>query len=380
MFYIFSAILMLIISSYVFVRVVLPFNISKKKKILLFFLLLFLSQGILLLRVAFKGADFSLLNVRIVSFTLSFYILFALILFIRDILITLFFILRKLTSLHIFSTLLFISSKKALLPFFLLTVLTVGFAGYSALKVPDVKELSLTIPNLPQELKGTTIVQLTDLHIGSAFDHVWLEKVVAKTNSLDADYIVITGDIVDAPVSKLADEVASLKDLKAKEGVYFAAGNHEYYADLVAWIDYFEKNDIEFLMNEARVHEKENAKLAIIGIADRTHGSYPKELLPDHEKALENVPEDAVKILLGHQPKYAKENAQYGYDVQLAGHTHGGHAFFVAPLIARANDGYLSGFYNVDQMQLYVSNGTGLWGYFPVRLFVPSEITLFTLN
>ncbi len=137
---------------------------------------------------------------------------------------------------------------------------------------------------------------------------------------------------------------------------------------------------MNFLVNESVVYEKDGAKLAFVGLADSAHGNYPKKYIRDNAKALENVPEDAVKIALGHQPKFAKDNASYGYDVQLAGHTHGGHAFFLFPMVARANDGYLSGFYDVGQMQLYVSNGTGLWGYFPIRLFAPSEITLFTLN
>ncbi len=380
MFIIYSAILMLIISSYVFVRVVLPFSLSKKKKILLFFLLLLLSQGIIFLRVVFRGADFSLFNVRLVSFALSLYILFALVLFVRDLLISLFYILNKIFRLKLYPYLSAICSKKAIFPLFLFTLSVVVYAGYQALKVPDVKRVSLTIPHLPEELKGITIVQLTDLHIGSAFDRRWLEKVVEKTNALNADFIVVTGDIVDAPVHKLAEEVVSLKNLKAKEDVYLIAGNHEYYADLAEWISYFRNMGMNFLVNESVIYEKNNAKLAFVGLADRTHGNYPKSLSLDNVKASENLPEDAVKILLAHQPKYAKENAKFGYDVQLAGHTHGGHAFFLFPLVANANDGYLSGFYNVDQMQLYVSNGTGLWGYFPVRLGAPSEITLFTLE
>ncbi len=380
MFYIYAALIMLTLSSYVFVRAVLPFNISRTKKFLLFLLLLLFSQGILILRIAFRDAEFSLFSVRFVSLSLAFYVMFALVLFVRDILISSLFFIKKIFRRSSCPCLAFITSRKSIIYSFVFTVLIVCVSAYSALKVPDVKHISLTIPNLPQALKGTTIVQLTDLHIGSAFDHVWLEKVVEKTNALNADFVVITGDIVDAPVWKLSKEVVSLKNLHAKEGVYLAAGNHEYYADLIEWVNYFRKEGMTFLVNESIVYEKDGAKLAFVGLADRTHGVYPKEWTLDNAMAMKDVPEDAIKIALGHQPKYAKENAKYGYDVQLAGHTHGGHAFFLFPLVARANDGYLSGFYDVEQMQLYVSNGTGLWGYFPIRLFAPSEITLFTLN
>jgi predicted MPP superfamily phosphohydrolase len=49
-------------------------------------------------------------------------------------------------------------------------------------------------------------------------------------------------------------------------------------------------------------------------------------------------------------------------------------------LAARANNGYVSGRYDVDGMTLYVNNGTGLWPGFALRLGRPSELTRITLR
>lgn len=49
-------------------------------------------------------------------------------------------------------------------------------------------------------------------------------------------------------------------------------------------------------------------------------------------------------------------------------------------VVARANEGFVSGLYRRAGLQLYVSNGTGLWNGFPIRLGVPSEITEFVLR
>ena len=85
-------------------------------------------------------------------------------------------------------------------------------------------------------------------------------------------------------------------------------------------------------------------------------------------------------ILLDHQPKSALRNAQAGVALQLSGHTHGGMVVGLDRLVAKFNSGFVSGFYNVEGMQLYVNNGTALWNGFPFRIGVPSELTVITLR
>ena len=101
---------------------------------------------------------------------------------------------------------------------------------------------------------------------------------------------------------------------------------------------------------------------------------------PDIGKALSGAPGDLPVILMAHQPKGSSTYANAGVDLQLSGHTHGGQVLGIHWITRMANDGYVSGLYRVGNMQLYVSNGTGLWNGFPVRLGKPSEITEIELH
>lgn len=100
----------------------------------------------------------------------------------------------------------------------------------------------------------------------------------------------------------------------------------------------------------------------------------------DLAQARQGAPADAPVILLEHRPGNAAASARAGVALQLSGHTHGGLIAGVDRLIARANGGFVSGLYEVGAMRLYVSNGTGLWPGFAVRLGKPSELTIITLR
>ena len=96
-------------------------------------------------------------------------------------------------------------------------------------------------------------------------------------------------------------------------------------------------------------------------------------------KAVDNSSEEQYKILLSHTPNFQKEMiTKDQFDLVLAGHTHGGQIFPFHLLAKPANDNFLAGLYDVNGSQMYVSRGTGYWGP-PLRLFAPSEITVFKL-
>jgi predicted MPP superfamily phosphohydrolase len=84
-------------------------------------------------------------------------------------------------------------------------------------------------------------------------------------------------------------------------------------------------------------------------------------------------------VLLAHQPRIAGEAARLGVHLQLSGHTHGGMAPGLRQLVALFNDGLVQGLYRRGNLQVYVSNATGIWSGLPVRLFTPAEITLIHL-
>ncbi len=265
---------------------------------------------------------------------------------------------------------------------FALALLALALAGYGmreALRVPVVREVRMQIPGLPEALNGFRIAQLSDLHIGPVFNRQWLADVVARTDSLNPDLIVITGDVVDGPPSRLAEEVAPLADLKARNGVILTLGNHEYYSGVQQWMPVFQKLGLKVLANENTQIRVKGTPLAIAGVTDAKALDWGMEA-PDPVKALSGLSNDMIKIMLSHRPSLAPESAKAGASLQLSGHTHGGLVLPLTPLVAAFNGGYVSGMYAVDGMPLYVSNGSGLWGGTPLRLFVPSEITLITLT
>jgi predicted MPP superfamily phosphohydrolase len=245
-----------------------------------------------------------------------------------------------------------------------------GVIGFAQARRPRVVRLPVAIENLPQELDGYRIVQWSDVHAGPTIQRGFLECLVARTNELGADAVVITGDLVDGYVDDLREHVQSLRELRARDGVFFVTGNHEYYWRAGEWTKELSKLGLTILKNEHRVVRD---RLVIAGVTD------PAGSKPDAAAALAGVPRDAIKILLAHRPQAAEAASRLGVDLQLSGHTHGGQ-FFPFNLLIRWFQPVVRGLHRVGRKtQLYVSRGTGYWGP-PSRLGVGGEITVIELR
>lgn len=254
-----------------------------------------------------------------------------------------------------------------------------GLGFIQAVRLPEVRRMVLPVKGLPAALDGFKLVQLSDLHISKLFPEDWVEGVVERTNALDADLIVITGDFIDGYTQARRTDVAPLRKLTAKHGTIGIPGNHEYYFDYAAWKDVLEGLGIRMLTNQHAVVEHDGAPLIVAGITDAAATAYGHEG-PDLKKALAGIPTNTPILLLAHRPEGAAGHAEAGAAIQLSGHTHGGMVIGMEPVFGPPNEGYLTRGYKVGDMQLYVSNGTGLWMGFPIRLGIPSEITEFVLK
>lgn len=250
------------------------------------------------------------------------------------------------------------------------------FGTWQSLRVPDVRTVEIRLPNLPARLDGFSIVQLSDIHIGSLLKGDWLRGVVMRTNALAPDLVALTGDMIDGSPDALKDDIAPLGELHAKYGVYGVTGNHEYYFRVEEWLPVFEKLGIVMLHNEHRVLSVKGEDLVLAGLPDHSEQKFGGPG-PDIRKALEGAPE-AVRVLLAHRPQGVTDNS--GADIQLSGHTHGGLLLPMKILMATFNGGFVGGLYDVGDMKLYVSPGTGLWSGFSCRVGVPSEITHIVLR
>ncbi len=259
------------------------------------------------------------------------------------------------------------------------TMSLAAFAVSQAIRIPPVKQVEIRIRDLPAEFDGYRMIQLTDLHISRLFQAPWVEETVAKANAQNADLIVITGDLIDGDLQARELDVAPLAELRAGDGVYTIPGNHEYYFGHDGWMQKYQDLGLKTISNGHVVLSRGDAKLTLAGINDINATRFGLEG-PDLAKALAGAPPEAPVILLDHQPRNARLAAESGADLQLSGHTHGGMILGFDRLVARFNNGFVSGRYDVGDMQLYVNNGTALWIGFALRLGVPSELTVITLR
>ena len=248
----------------------------------------------------------------------------------------------------------------------------VGFA--SARRRARVVEIEVPVRNLPAQLHGFSIAQITDVHVGTTIRRSYVERIVDAVNALEPDMIALTGDLVDGPVGELSAHTAPLQRLYARYGAFFVTGNHEYYSGAGSWTAEFRRLGLRVLLNEHAVIEHNGAALVIAGVTDFSAHHFDPAQRSDPDAALAGAPANAVlKILLAHQPRSAPAAARAGFDLQLSGHTHGGQ-FWPWNLFVRFQQPFTAGLHRLNALWVYVSRGTGYWGI-PNRFGAPSEIT-----
>jgi len=259
--------------------------------------------------------------------------------------------------------------------------LTGGFTAYGffqARRKPDVIEVDVPIENLPDQLEGLRIVQISDIHVGPTIKRDFVRQITDQVNDLKPDLIALTGDLVDGSVSYLSNDVAPLADLQAPIGKFFITGNHEYYSGVEHWLQETERIGFTNLVNEHRLININGATLTVAGVTDLEAGRMQPDHKTDPAKALAGAPADSIKILLAHQPASIYNASKLGFDLQLSGHTHGGQ-FKPFHLAVKQAHPYIAGLHNHDGTWIYVNVGTGYWGP-PLRIGIPNEITVLRLT
>ena len=246
-----------------------------------------------------------------------------------------------------------------------------GVGVASVLSPVAVSRVRVVIDRLSKAKSGYRIVQISDVHVGPTIGHDFIEEIVARINALNPDLIAITGDLVDGSVRDLAEHVAPLGKLRARDGVFFVTGNHEYYSGADAWIAHLgSKLGVRVLRNEhVQIGGDDGFDLA--GIDDASaHGDGHG---PDLHKALDGRDGSRACVLLAHQPRGIDLADRLGVDLQLSGHTHGGQ---MVPwnFLVRLQQPFIAGLHKLARAQIYVSRGTGYWGP-PMRVGAPAEIT-----
>ena len=240
------------------------------------------------------------------------------------------------------------------------------FGAAAAFRGPRIETVDIRVPGLHPDLEGYRIVQISDLHVGPNIGRRYVERVVALTKTLVPDLVALTGDIVDGPVPRLANDVAPLSEL----GGFFILGNHDCYAGAEAWIAYWRQAGLRVLLNSSEVIQKGKARILVGGVVDPAYGRLRPEIAPAESADF--------KLLLAHNPRLAPLGAKAGFDLQLSGHTHAGQFFPWTLAVRLVHAPHVAGLSQEGAMTVYVSAGTGTWGP-PVRFGTNPELTLVRL-
>ncbi len=248
---------------------------------------------------------------------------------------------------------------------------------------PRLERVAVTLAGLPASFDGFTIALLSDIHIQPGFGASRLGPALDLVRKANPDTVFLLGDYVndqrDAKANRtfLMECVQALSVLTAPMGVFAIFGNHDYpdgpedpHARL------WEAAGVYTLMDDVAPLSRGGDKIWLAGL----HSCIKRPTRLD--ETLKRAPRDAIRLVLWHEPGYAKAVATAGASLLLSGHTHGGQVvlpFVGPPVLPPRGAPYASGLYNVEGMPLYVTRGVGLLPPM-VRVNCPPEVTLLTLR
>jgi len=273
--------------------------------------------------------------------------------------------------------------------------LSASLYGLWSANHPIVTSLEVEIGDLPEAWEGSTVVQLSDVHLGSVHGERFLRHVVETVNGLDPEAVFLTGDLFNGSCSDFHRFKDVLDGLRSRRGVFFVTGNHEGYAGLAAPLEFLKGTKIRVLDDECI----EMDGLQIVGVSFPWFSRKGASVNPFDSGGCYR--REKPSILLYHTPTDVHESygdretqqvrsyfspntsfsfaAEAGVDLQLSGHTHRGQMFPFGILTRSLWNGFDRGVHRIEDLTLYVSSGTGTWGP-PVRTGSRSEVVSIKLK
>jgi predicted MPP superfamily phosphohydrolase len=240
-----------------------------------------------------------------------------------------------------------------------------------------VREFVIEDPDIPSAFHGYRIAFLTDIHYGPYLLKAQMAALVAQTNGLKPDLVLMGGDYVHQDPKYIQPCFDGLAEITAPDGVYGVLGNHDHWEGAAACRQAMKQNNIGVLDNQAFWLWRGKERIKIGGVGD---------LLSDIQ-VLDPTVRDATEadfvILVSHNPDFAERIRTKKLDLMLSGHTHGGQVTvfgLYAPLLpTTTGQKYRSGLVATPLLKVIISNGIGVITP-PVRFFAPPEIVMVTLG
>jgi predicted MPP superfamily phosphohydrolase len=256
-------------------------------------------------------------------------------------------------------------------------VAVMGYAVFVERHYVRLREEQIAIPGLAEDLDGIRIVQLTDIHLSPYLSEKELAHAIGIANETNAHLALVTGDMISYDRDPLDSCLKHLSGLRAEAGIFGCLGNHEIYAKCEDYAtEQGARMGIRYLRSEAARLKFGGATMNLAGV---DYQLFHKPYLTGAEKMI--VP-GVFNVLMSHNPDVFPVAARQGYDLTIAGHTHGGQVrveILHADLnVARYFTRFVDGSYHRDGRSIFVSRGIGTIGL-PARLGAPPEVALLRL-
>jgi predicted MPP superfamily phosphohydrolase len=238
---------------------------------------------------------------------------------------------------------------------------------------PQLKEITVQIPNLPEEWQGKKVVQLSDVHLGSVYQADFLRTIVNQVNAVQPEAVFITGDLFDGMDGALDTLVGPFQDMHSPRGTFFVTGNHETYLGVQAALNALEGTGIHIL--DGQIVDLGGLKVVGIGYPERGAADDTLETL----RLLQPQFAGSPTVLLYHAPIHTDEFAAAGINLQLSGHTHLGQQYPFNLITRLMYHGLDYGLHESGDYAIYTTNGVGTWGP-AMRIGNTPEIVIITLE
>jgi predicted MPP superfamily phosphohydrolase len=241
-----------------------------------------------------------------------------------------------------------------------------------------IRPIGAALPGLPPELDGLRIAVVSDLHVGAFTSSQTIKSIVEQTSRLDADLVLLPGDLINNSLSDLSDALDAVSNIQSRHGSYLCVGNHDLFEDGAEFVRRV-KARAPLLVNESQLVSIRGQLVQLLGLSWNREEA---RIASSVRQLAQQIAPGAFPILLAHHPHAFDAAAAAGIPLTVSGHTHGGqlmlgNAVGFGPLMYR----YWSGLYRKPEhngASLIVSNGVGNW--FPLRIGAPAEIVYLTLR
>lgn len=238
--------------------------------------------------------------------------------------------------------------------------------------------------------KNIRLVFITDLH-NKEYEK-GNSRLIDAVDAQSPDAVIIGGDLLNGVEDgDFTPAVELVRNLALRYPVYYGMGNHEYRLKIYperfddiwkSYTDAISKSGVRILDNERLALDDYGLDIAALSIDRRYYKKLHRYRLdPDEITDLLGQPsKDKLQLLLAHNPDYFKSYAQWGADLTLSGHLHGG--IMRLPLLGGVISPkltlfprYSGGEYSLGKHTLIVSCGLGMHTV-NIRIFNPGELAV----